>query len=143
METDNEHQTLDQLKAVAEVDECYPNTLLRTGRLARWAERLECSPHRRLFTLHETEHQSTQVRDDMRGDDTPISIAFRDPVLRASGMASDTYGEAKRFFELTDWQLHDVVCYCHFGETISAGTAARQVRSIIEPGILADSRHTP
>ena len=136
------HTTLDQLKAVAEVDERYPNTLSRTGRLVRWAECLARSPHRRLFTLHETEYQSTQVRDQMRGDDTPISIAFRDPVLRASGMASDTYGEALRFFELNDWQLHDVVCYCHFGETISAGTAARQVRRIMEPGIVARLRDT-
>ena len=67
----------------------------------------------------------------MRGDDTPISIAFRDPVLRASGMANDTFGEAKRFFELTDGQLHDVICYCHFGATLSASTAARNVRAII------------
>ena len=136
------HQTVDKLKAVAEVEERYPTILSRTERLARWAARLESNPHRRLFTLRETEHQSTQVRDEMRGDDTPISIAFRDPVLRASGMASDTYGEALRFFELNDWQLHDVVCYCHFGETISAASAARQVRRIIEPGILARLRGT-
>ena len=139
------HQTLDQLQAVAEVDERYPNTLSRTERLIRWAERLESNPNRRLFTLHQTEHQSASVRDEMRGNDTPISIAFRDPVLRASGMTNDTYGEAKRFFELTDGQLHDVICYCHFGATISAATAARNVRAIVAgtaPGILGRLRNT-
>ena len=130
------HQTPDQLRAVAEVDERYPNTLSRTERLIRWAERLESTPNRRLFTLHQTEYQSLGIRDEMRGDDTPISIAFRDPLLRASGMANDTYGEAKRFFELTDGQLHDVICYCHFGATLSAATAARNVRAIIEPEYL-------
>ncbi len=136
------HQTLDQLQAVAEVDERYPNMLSRVERLERWAECLEANPTRQLFTLHETEHQSTKVRDEMRCGDSPISVAFADPVLRASGLANDTYGEAKRFFELTDGQLHDVICYCHFGETIKAATAARNVRSILAPGVFARFRDT-
>lgn len=136
------HQTLDQLQAVAEVGERYPNTLSRAERLERWAECLESNPARKLFTLHETEHQSTKVRDEMRGDHSPISVAFADPVLRASGMANDTYGEAKRFFELTDGQLHDIICYCHFGETLSAATAARNVRSMLAPGVFARFRDT-
>ena len=70
------HQTPDQLRAVAEVDERYPNTLSRTERLIRWAERLESNPNRRLFTLHQTEYQSVRIRDEMRGDDTPISSPF-------------------------------------------------------------------
>lgn len=136
------HQTLDQLQAVAEVGERYPDILSRVERLERWAKCLEANPARQLFTLHETEHQSTKVRDEMRCDDSPISIAFKDPVLRASGMANDTYGEAKRFFELTDGQLHDVICYCHFGETLKAATAARNVRAIINPGVFARFRDT-
>ena len=139
------HQTLDQLQAVAEVDERYPNTLSRIERLERWAECLEKNPRRRLYTLHQTEYQPAAVRDKMRGDDTPLSVAFRDPVLRAAGMKSDTFGEAKRFFELTDGQVHDIICYCHFGESVSAGTAARNVRVIIdgkEPGVFARLRDT-
>jgi hypothetical protein len=50
----------------------------------------------------------------MRGDGSPISVAFEDPVLRAAGLENDNYGEAKRFFELTDGQLHEIICYCHF-----------------------------
>ena len=57
------HQTADQLRAVAEVDERYPNTLSRTERLIRWAERLESNPNRRLFTLHQTEYQSRRSHD--------------------------------------------------------------------------------
>lgn len=139
------HQPLEQLKIVAEVDERYPRTLSRTQRLERWAELLETDPNRRLFTLHQTEYQAASLRADMRGDDTPISVAFKDPVLHAAGMKNDTYGEAKRFFELKDGQLHDVICYCHFGATVSAATAARNVRAIIagtEPGMFARLRDT-
>lgn len=139
------HQTLDQLQAVAEVDERYPKELSRIERLERWVECLEKNPNRRLYTLYQTEHQAAGVRDEMRGDDTPISIAFRDPALRAAGMKSDTFGEAKRFFELTDGQVHDIVCYCHFGETLSAATAAQNVRAVIAgkgPGGFARLRDT-
>ena len=136
------HQTLDQLQAGAEVGERYPDTLSRVERLERWAKCLEANPTKQLFTLHETEHRSTKARDDMRGENTPISVAFQDPVLRASGMANDTYGEAKRFFELTDGQLHDVICYCHFGETLKAAMAARNVRAIINPGVFTRFRDT-
>ncbi len=67
----------------------------------------------------------------MRGAGSAITVAFEDSLLRTEGLKDDTYGEAKRFFELTDWQLHDIVCYCHFGATMSAGTAARRIRAAI------------
>jgi hypothetical protein len=128
------HQALEQLQVVAKVDQGYPKTMSRTERLERWAELLESNPDRRLFTLHQTEYQTSGARDVMRGDDTPISIAFKDPILREAGLKSDSYGEAKRFFELTDGQLHDVICYCHFGATVSAATAARHVRAVLAGG---------
>jgi hypothetical protein len=67
----------------------------------------------------------------MRADGSPISIAFEDPLLRAAGLENDSYGEATRFFELTDNQLHKIICYCHFGATVSAGTAAHYLRKLI------------
>jgi hypothetical protein len=81
----------------------------------------------------------------MRSDGSPISVAFEDPVLRAAGLENDSYGEAKRFFELTDHQLHRVICYCHFGETLSAATAAHYIRAVPtrnQPGIFARLRET-
>ncbi|MBB4187677.1 MULTISPECIES: hypothetical protein [Sinorhizobium] len=126
------HHALEQLQIVAEVKQDFPRRLTtRAERLERWAELLEQIPHRHLSTLHETEYQPARVRATMRGDDSPISVAFKDPVLRAAGMENDTYGEAKRFFELSDEQLHRVICYCHFGATVSAATAARHIRSAI------------
>jgi hypothetical protein len=138
-----QHQTLENLKAVAEVhpDPTRP-VMTRSERLERWAELLERRPERRLATLHGTEYQGGGARETMRASGSPITVAFEDPGLRAEGLKDDSYGEAKRFFELSDWQLHEVVCYCHFGETVTGARAARHVRAAMKPrsGILARLR---
>ena len=106
----------------------------RSERLTRWAELLDRWPERRLATLTGTEYQLGAALDAMRNSGSPITVAFEDPTLRAEGLKSDTYGDAKRFFELTDWQLHDILCHCHFGVDVSAATAASRVRAAIEGG---------
>ena len=138
------HQTIEQLQIVAEIDQAYPRQAMsRSERLERWAELLERNPDRRLSTLHQTEYQPVRARGAMRGDGSPISVAFEDPVLRAAGLENDNYGEAKRFFELTDRQLHEIICYCHFGATVTAATAARHIRAVRtgrQPGMFARLR---
>ncbi|MNZ99249.1 hypothetical protein D3C78_1185670 [compost metagenome] len=126
------HHTLEQMQNIAQVEPFFNlHGMSRRQRLERWAELLEEIRHRHLDTLHETEFQSGDERNALRCDYSPITVAFRDPVLRAAGMNSDTYGEAKRFFEICDEELHDVVCYCRFGTTVSAAAAARQVRGLL------------
>ncbi|RCW82729.1 hypothetical protein [Phyllobacterium bourgognense] len=129
------HHALEQLQIVAEVDQDYPRqTLSKSQRLERWAALLEQNPERRLSTLHQTEYQPASQRSTMRGEGSPISVAFDDPVLRAAGLENDSYGEAKRFFELSDRQLHNVICYCHFGATVNAATAAYYIRRLVPTG---------
>ncbi|MER9583208.1 hypothetical protein [Mesorhizobium sp. M0276] len=124
------HQTVDQLNAVADVHAEATHLLATRGeRLERWAQLLEQNPNRVLGALTGTEHQSVETRERMRSAGSPITIAFEDPVFRALGMKEDTYGEAKRFFELTDWQLHGIVCHCHVGATMTARWAASRVRA--------------
>jgi hypothetical protein len=135
------HQTLEELQVVAKVDQDYSHPALsRSDRLERWAQLLERNPEKRLTTLRETEYQPDGVRSLMREDGSALSVAFQDQVLRDAGLKDDSYGEAKRFFELTDGQLHEVICYCHLGETVSAATAARHIRAVItgkRPGVLS------
>ena len=126
------HHALGQLQIVAEVDRDYPCQIMsRNERLERWAELLEQNPSRRLSTLPQTEYQPARARATMRANGSPMSVAFEDPVLRAAGLENDSYGEAKRFFELTDRQLHRTICYCHFGETVSAAAAAHYLRKAL------------
>ena len=138
------HHAIEQLKTVAKVDQGYPRpAMLRSERLERWAEVLERNPRQFLATLHETEYQPARARAAMRREGSPLAVAFADPVLRAAGLESDTYGEARRFFELTDRQLHRVVCFCHFGETVSATTVAHYIRAALvgsRPGWLTRLR---
>ena len=137
------HQTLDELRVVAAVKTQLPQIMSRSERLERWAWLLERSPERRLSTLHQTEYQPAHAREVMRAEGSPISVAFEEGLLRDAGMRSDSYGEAKRFFELTDAELHDVICYCHFGANVNAATVAGRVRGVLtgkKPGFLARLR---
>ncbi|WFP78152.1 hypothetical protein [Mesorhizobium sp. WSM4906] len=125
------HQTLDQLHAVAEVRTAKP-VMSRTQRLERWAELLEREPSRLLTALTGTEYHAPAERNVMRGDGSPISVALEDPVLHDEGLKGDSYGEAKRFFQLTDYQLHEIVCYCHVGDVMQASRAALSVRAVLD-----------
>ena len=126
------HQTLDQLHKVADVhvDLTQPG-MTRTQRLERWADLLERRPDRLLVSLPGTEYRPLQERNTMRCNGSPISVAYEDLLLRDEGLENDSYGEAKRFFELSDRQLHKIVCYCHVGTTMHAARAAHCVRSTI------------
>lgn len=134
------HQTLEQLQTLAEVraHQPYP-AMSRTRRLERWAELLEREPKRLLYALAGTEYAPIDERNTMRAEGSPLTVAFDDADFRAEGLANDSYGEAKRFFDVTDQQLHNIVCHCHFGKTIKAASAARRVRWSI--GIFARIRH--
>jgi hypothetical protein len=135
---------MDQMHTVAEVH-IDPTKLgmTRTQRLERWAELLERQPDRILTALEGTEHRPLAERNTMRVNSSPISVAFEDAILRDDGLADDSYGEAKRFFELTDNQLHEIVCYCHVGASMQSSRAARCVRAAIDGrGFLAGLRQS-
>ena len=66
----------------------------------------------------------------LREENSPLTVAFEDPVLRSAGLTSDRFGEVARFFGLSHWQLHDVACNCHFGETVAAEAVAVRVRRL-------------
>jgi hypothetical protein len=107
-----------------------PQQLTRSQRLERWAIALERLGDARLRTLRETEHEYYYERQQMREDDSPLAVAFDEPVLRSAGLKDDTFGEAARFFTLSDWELHNILCYCHFGATVSASEVATRVRAM-------------
>ena len=126
------HQTLDELQSIAEIKPLEPALpLSRTQRMERWAELLDENPSRCLAALHGTERLYPGIREQARAAGSPITVAFDDPLLRASGLTSDTYGEAKRFFQLSDWELHEIVCSCHAGTLMQGSWAAGRVRWVI------------
>jgi hypothetical protein len=125
-----EHKNRDQIRDVADILPSYlqARPLSKRERLELWVEALEREGGRRLRTLFEIEYAPAAKRAGMRADDSPLSVAFSDPRLRAEGLAGDTIGDAAAFFGIGERELHNIVCFCHSGETMSADTAAARVR---------------
>lgn len=126
-----EHKTLDEIRAVADIQPswCGSRPLTKCERLERWAEVLERQGGRRLKTLFEIEYLSRAERAVLRAADSPLSVAFGDARLRAAGLAGDTIGDAVAFFEVSEMEMHRILCFCHHGETMSADAAAARVRA--------------
>ena len=142
------HHALQDIQTLANVNLGYPHRLpamTRRERLERWADLLDHCGHQALSTLEETEFQPARERAVMRADNSPLSVAFADQLMHEAGLKDDSYGEAKRFFELSNNQMHRLLCHCHFGPTVNASTAAHNVRAIIaagdRPGILTRLRN--
>jgi len=127
-----EHKTRDQIRDVADIlpDHLQSRPLSKRERLELWVEALEREGGRRLRTLFEIEYAPAAKWAGMRADCSPLSIAFGEPRLRAEGLAGDTIGDAVAFFGISEMELHNIVCFCHSGETMSAETAAARVRTV-------------
>lgn len=123
-----EHRTSAELKGFAEV--IRPQELSKKELLERWVLALERREDARLRTLRETEYKTAEEQSALREENSPLTVAFEDPILRSAGLTSDRLGDAARFFGLSHWQLHEVVCNCHFGETVSARVVAARVRRL-------------
>ena len=120
---------LEELKQVAKVrPPLTRDRMSKRQRVERWAEVLESAPQRYLRSLYETEYGSQPRRYALREDNSPLTVAFQDPVLRAEGLRSDRYGDALKFFKLSDGELHHIVCYCHHGPTMAPRAVATRVR---------------
>lgn len=128
-----EYKSFDALLDVADVHGATRPTLSRAERLERWAELLERDPSRRLRSLGEIESRSPAERLLMRSPDSPLTVAFDDPVLRSAGLAGDRLGDGISFFEISEDDAHRLMCSCLNGWSMSAGKVARGVRRIAKP----------
>jgi hypothetical protein len=120
------YKNLEQIAREADVHAA--GAMSRRERLERWAELLAQQPDRRLSTIEGTEFGFRQARRAKRADDSPLTVAFQDPVLRAEGLRGDRVGDALDFFELSEGDVHHLVCFCHYGQTVSAGAVAARLR---------------
>ena len=128
-----EYKPVEQLRTLADLRAAPPACLTRRERLERWAEVLERDPGARLRSLGEIEFHPRQERPLMRADNSPLTVAYADPVLRAAGLRTDTLGDAMLFFDLSERQAHRLLCSCMNGWSISADRAAAQIRRIANP----------
>lgn len=127
-----EYKNLEQIRDVAGVhlDFAPSKPMSHRERLSRWAELLERQGTRQLRSLMGTEFVSREERAKMRIDNSPLTVAFEDAILRAEGLRSDRLGDAVDFFALSDHDAHNLVCYCRHGRTMMAQAVARDVRMV-------------
>jgi hypothetical protein len=125
------YKALNEIRDVADVRPTWsgPRPLSKHQRLECWAEALKRENGRSLKTLFEIEHAPAAERAAIRSDDSPLTVAFNDKRLREEGLAGDTVGDAVKFFGLSEDELHNILCYCHYGATMSADVAAMRVRA--------------
>ncbi len=128
-----EHQTIAALERLADVKRASGKRtpMTKAARLERWAEILELLPGRRLATLHGTEFGTWAQRRSMRADNSPLTAAFEDPILREEGLKSDRLGDAIEFFGLSEDEAHRIFCYCYYGSTMLSDEVAARIRSSV------------
>jgi len=127
-----EHKTRDKVRDVVDIQPSYlhVSSLSKLERLELWVDALKREGRRHLRTLFEIENAPPIERAALRADDSPLSVAFADPRLRADGLAGDTVGDAISFFGIGELELHNILCFCHHGEAMSADMAAARVRAV-------------
>lgn len=132
-----EPKSLQEIRAVAEVRAELPparQPLSRRERLERWAAALERLDGRRLRPLERVEFVSAHERKELRADNSPLTIAFEDPELRADGLQSDRFGDATSYFGLSNQQAHLILCDCHYAAGMRASEVARRIRNAATAG---------
>lgn len=135
-----EYKSLEQVRDLAEIraDLTPHQTLTQRERLNRWAQVLQHHEGRQLRSLMGTEFVSRDERAKMRIDNSPLTVAFEDPILRADGLNGDRFGDAVEYFGISDHDAHNLVCYCRHGRTMMAEAVARDVRTLATYRAIAD-----
>jgi hypothetical protein len=126
------HRSLEEISQEADVRRS-PG-LSRRERLERWATLLERQPTRCLAAINGTEFGTRREQEAKRADDSPLTVALEDPVLRREGLEGDRVGDAVRFFDLSHHDVHHLVCYCHHGSTVAPRLVAARVRGMARRG---------
>jgi hypothetical protein len=126
------HRTLEEIRPVAQVVAVGPDPAraIRRERLERLATLLESynGPLRLLSRMEFLpEHERMLLRDEF----SPLTVAFRDPLLRAQGLKGDCLGDAMRFFDLSSREAHYLLCDCHhYTGAVTRQMLAERTRSV-------------
>jgi hypothetical protein len=127
----------DRLAAIAAVTDAHALPATRSQRLRRWRDILLQLGDRRLRPLLHLEFRDPDDRALCRAENSPLALAYADPVLRAAGLAGDTVGQAEDFFGLNHRQTHYLLCDCHYLGDMAAGRVARRIDVLAHANPLA------
>jgi hypothetical protein len=128
------HKSLLEMAEVAQIAPVEQNKdakSLRRQRLERFAKLLDEYQGRiHLFSM--LEYAPARQRMEMRLDDSPLTVAYRDGEFRRQGLNSDRVGDAMAFFEISAREAHHLLCDCHYTGSKAPGVIAGRARSLAE-----------
>jgi hypothetical protein len=104
--------------------------LSRSERLERWASVLEESRCATLNPFRDVEFFAPSLRAGFQVPNSPLALAYRDPVLRRAGLASDRFCDGAEFFGLSNRQAHRILCSCGYFGRMMPTEVARRVRAV-------------
>ena len=128
------HRTFEEIGQVAEIIPAQIPPMDRRERLERWAAVLLRQPLRPLAPFSRLEFLHGHEGAGLRQDNSPVALAFADPVLRAAGLAGDRIGDAMDFFRLSCHETHLLLCDCHYQGTMTGARVAADLRRIAGRG---------
>ncbi|MGE5271349.1 MAG: hypothetical protein ACM3JG_16935 [Thiohalocapsa sp.] len=105
-------------------------TMSRYDRLQRWADVLQQRTALNLTPFRDVEWLPRSERDGVRTANSPLALAYQDPVLRRAGLESDRFGDGAAFFGLSRGQAHRILCSCGYFGTMRSTEVARRIRSL-------------
>ncbi|MEN3363210.1 MAG: hypothetical protein V7606_484 [Burkholderiales bacterium] len=127
-----EHRTLDEMSRIATIVPA-PNLsrrAVRRQRLNRLADLLSThmGPIRLLTRIEDVPRVQRRA---LRGEFSPLALAYADVEFRWAGLAGDTIGDAMAFFDLSDNEVHTLFCDCNYGmSSVQLSTIAARVRGV-------------
>ncbi len=122
-----EHQGFDQLRSVANVASSAPREVLtRRERLERWARIVENHDGADFAPLLDADDMELDARCRLRYPNSPLEMAYADPLLRMQGLASDNLGDGIAFFGLSE----DDALYLLEDPRMDGPALAKRIRSI-------------
>jgi hypothetical protein len=111
-------------------------TMTRLQKFQRWIEVLRQRGEERIANLRRLEYRDAATTAVYREENSILTVAANDPVLKDAGLKNDTVGEAKRFFELQDYELHSMSCNCIYEDTSTGTQAANLLQRHIDGGVV-------
>lgn len=108
--------------------------LTHRERIERWAMLLD-QHQGGLVPFMRTEYLNEEARRALRADNSPLALAFSDPILRGDGLSNDTLGEGKAYFGLSERTAHRLLCDCHYSGSMTGKQVASRLRSAAAPGL--------
>jgi hypothetical protein len=119
----------EQARVTTDAPESVPPHVIRRQRLERFAAVLE-RHQGPVKPLSRIEYLPSSEWSLLRADQSPLTIAYHDPVLRKEGLESDRLGDAMAFFKLSPSETHELLCDCHYAGAATGPMIATRARAL-------------